>query len=670
MSGEFEYEPLNFEKPDKVKIDYRAELNEQQYAAVVAGPGPAVIIAGAGSGKTRTLTYRVAYLIEQGYSPDNILLLTFTNKAANEMMSRASRLIKYQLHSLWGGTFHSTGARILRKHASLIGYRNDFTILDTDDAESVLKRCIEESGINLKKDKFPKASVLAEIFSKTINTCKPLEEIVDSEYSYFQDLTDKIAKIYRIYQERKLSNNVMDFDDLLILWYKLLQKNPDLLSYYQSKFKFILVDEYQDTNKLQADIVDLLAQKHRNLMVVGDDAQSIYSWRGANFRNILDFPERYPDAKIFKIEYNYRSTPQILALANAIIESNIDQFHKRLKAVRGNGDKPMIIACDTAVDQAIWVADRIKQLYEEGISYSNIAVLYRSHFHSMDLQMELTNQRIPFEILSGLRYYEQAHIKDVTAFMRVVCNPDDETSFYRVIKMLPGVGEKSAEKIWHQFKEAILKSADTTTRISNALKSCKIPPKIANKWKDLGELFSQLEKEEFISAPGKMIMTILNSIYNEYLRENYTNYQNRIDDIEQLASFAEEFTDAQEFLARIALLTNLDAETEAAGAAGYDRVRLSTVHQAKGLEFDVVFVIMLCEGLFPNERASRTKEGLEEERRLFYVAVTRAKNQLYLLYPNFRKTAWSRDAEYLLPSSFLTDLPPKLYVGLKVKRQL
>ncbi|HXB60289.1 MAG TPA: UvrD-helicase domain-containing protein, partial [Candidatus Acidoferrales bacterium] len=427
MSREYVLE--NFKTEFHPQIAYERELNPQQLAAVTAAPGPALIIAGAGSGKTRTLTYRVAYLLEQGIPPERILLLTFTNKAAGEMMRRVADLLGTQLLALWGGTFHSIGARILRAHAEVLGYRRDFTILDRDDAKDLIKACVADAGIETKGTHFPKPEVLNEIFSLAANMQKSDGEILEAQFSYFAQFADKISDVSRRYTARKRASNAMDFDDLLGLWLKLLQENTDAREMYQRRFQFILVDEYQDTNKLQGDLIDLLAARHHNVTVVGDDAQSIYAWRGANFLNILDFPKRYPGAKVFKIETNYRSTPEILNVANAAILANRNQFTKNLTPSRKPGMKPALVACVDAGQQSAFITQRVVELHEEGTSLNQVAVLYRSHFHALELQLELTKRQIPFSITSGIRFFEQAHIKDATAYLKLVTNPRDEIAF-------------------------------------------------------------------------------------------------------------------------------------------------------------------------------------------------------------------------------------------------
>jgi len=409
MSRDYVIEP--FRSEINLQIDYARELNPQQLAAVTAPPGPALVIAGAGSGKTRTLTYRVAYLLEQGIPADRILLLTFTNKAAGEMMRRVADLLGRQLPSLWGGTFHSIGARILRSHADLLGYRRDFTILDRDDAKDLIKTCIAEAGIETKGTHFPKPEVLCEIFSLAVNTHKTTAEILEEQFDYFEQITRQVADVQKRYTARKRATNAMDFDDLLALWLRLLQEHAGVREHYQRRFQFILVDEYQDTNKLQSDLIDLLAERHHNVTVVGDDAQSIYAWRGANFQNIFKFPKRHPDAKVFKIETNYRSTPEILKVANAAIAANTEQFTKELAPARKSGLKPALVTCADAAQQAAFIAQRVAELSEEGVDLNRVAVLYRSHFHALELQLELTKRNIPFSITSGIRFFEQAHIK-------------------------------------------------------------------------------------------------------------------------------------------------------------------------------------------------------------------------------------------------------------------
>src|ERR1043166_1989849 len=663
MPREYILQPLR--SPVDLHIDYARELNEQQHAAVSAPPGPSLVIAGAGSGKTRTLIYRVAYLLEQGIPANRILLLTFTNKAAREMMRRVADLLGQELRELWGGTFHGIGNRILRSHAEKLGFQRDFTILDREDAKHLITACVAEAGIDTKGSHFPKAEVLGEIFSLAANTQKELSDVLAEQYGDLDRFAGPIADIQNRYAARKRASNAMDFDDLLVLWLKLLQDDADVREQYQRRFQFILVDEYQDTNKLQGDLIDLLAARHKNVMVVGDDAQSIYAWRGANYLNILQFPQRYPGAIINKMKPTYRSTPEILNLATLIISENVEQFTKELTPARKSGVKPVLVACNDSAEQAAMVAQRALELRDEGTSLSNMAVLYRSHFHALELQLELTKRSIPFTITSGIRFFEQAHIKDVTAYLKLVLNPQDELSFKRLVQLLPGIGGKGADKLWGLYAalegrgEGPVRSS-TPPLLARRLQAVapSIPKKAAVAWAQFVATISQLEADGIRNNPSKMISLVIEAGYEDYLIENYDNHESRLDDLEQLAVFGRQFPGVEEFLTQLALLSNIEAEDDNPAKADEERLRLSTVHQAKGLEFDVVFVIMLCDGLFPSKRSAETPAGEEEERRLMYVAITRARNELYLSYPIMRAVAGG-DADYMQrPSRFIANIPP------------
>ena len=657
-----EYVLQSFRPPVNLQIDYAGELNAQQHAAVTAPPGAALVIAGAGSGKTRTLIYRVAYLLEQGIPPDRILLLTFTNKAAKEMMRRVADLLGSELSALWGGTFHAVGARILRRHAETLGYRPDFTIIDRDDANELLKTCISEAQIDVKATRFPKTDVLANVFSMAVNKLQSVSEILAGEYEFFSALAPQIEDISRRYTARKKAANVMDFDDLLVNWLRLLREHDAVREQYQRQFQFILVDEYQDTNKLQGDLIDLLGARHKNVMVVGDDSQSIYAWRGADFRNILEFPKRYAGAQTYKIEVNYRSTPEILEVANAAIAPNINQFAKQLAPARKSGSKPVLVTCGDGNEQAAFVAQRVLELREEGVPMEKMAVLYRSHFHALELQLELTRRNIPFSITSGIRFFEQAHIKDVAAYLKLVSNPTDELAFKRLVQMLPGVGGKGAEKLWNTWTLESGKRKAESGAIAAALQKCSaaVPKKAATAWAEFVITISQLEAPAVRAQPAKMIRQVIEAGYEDYLQETFPNYRSRLDDLEQLASFAMQFTSTEDFLTQLSLLTNLEAEAEQAASKDTEQIRLSTIHQAKGLEFDVVFIIMLCDGMFPSARSMESTDGEEEERRLFYVAITRARNELYLSWPLIRATAGYGGDLMQQRSRFLTEIPAEL----------
>ena len=651
-----------------IHIDYAAELNEQQHAAVTAPPGPLLVIAGAGSGKTRTLTYRVAYLLENGIDPRNILLLTFTNKAARQMLDRVANLLPVDASGIWGGTFHSIGNRMLRRHGSALGYSSGFTIMDREDQKDLINTVVASAGIDPKEIRFPKGDVLAEIFSFVVNTEMPMEELLAGKFPYFLPLLDKIKDVHARYEKRKKATNSVDFDDLLEKTLSMLKQHENIAAFYRRQFQFVLVDEYQDTNKIQADLIDTLAVDHKNVMVVGDDAQSIYSWRGANFKNILEFPKRYPGAQVFKIEMNYRSVPEILEVANAAITPNVQQFRKNLSATReSNAVKPAVVALNDGSEQAQFVAQRILELRDEDVDLSDIAVLYRSHYHAIELQLELSRRGIPYQITSGIRFFEQAHIKDVTAFIRFVANPRDEVAFKRMVKLLPGIGNRSAENLWQAWENALNERGEITSW-GERLLSMNVTAKSKKSWAQLAHTLDEIAPAGQPNPPSEMITSIVEAIYDDYAKVNFTNYELRREDLNQLAAFSRQFKDVHEFLAQLALISNIDAEAAPNQGADKEAVNLSTVHQAKGLEFHTVFVIWLTDGMFPSARSLDTRETLEEERRLFYVAITRAKDELYLAYPHMRLNAGYGDV-FQRPSRFLAEIPGKLLEDWQVQRK-
>src|SRR4051794_38882700 len=667
-----------------VHIDYAAELNEQQLAAVTAKPGPQLIIAGAGSGKTRTLTYRVAYLLENGIDPRNILLLTFTNKAARQMLDRVTNLLPIDASGIWGGTFHSVGNRILRRHGSALGYSSGFSIMDREDQKDLINTVVASAGIDPKEIRFPKGDVLAEIFSLAVNTEMPLEGLLAEKFPYFLPLLDKILDVRERYEKKKKATNSVDFDDLLQKTLLMVQQNERIAEIYRRQFQFILVDEYQDTNKIQADLVDLLAREHRNLMVVGDDAQSIYSWRGANFQNILEFPKRYPDAQVFKIEMNYRSVPEILGVANAAIAPNVRQFRKHLSATRESKTlKPALVALNDSSEQAQFVAQRILELRDENIDLNDIAVLYRAHYHAVELQLELSRRGIPYQITSGIRFFEQAHIKDVTSFIRFVANPRDEVAFNRMVKLLPGIGNRTAENLWQAWiadnaagggepgsgvESASATVTEPTYSFGQRLLAMHVPTKSKKMWTQLAHTLDEIAPGGEPNPPSQMITSVVEAIYDEYAKVNFANYELRREDLDQLAAFARQFKDVHEFLSQLALISNVDAEAAPAQGSEKEAVNLSSVHQAKGLEFHTVFVIWLTDGMFPSSRSLDTRDALEEERRLFYVAITRARDELYLTYPHMRLSGGYGDM-FQRPSRFLQEIPNALVEDWQVRRK-
>jgi len=687
------------------RVRYEDELNQEQLDVVMAGEGPMLVIAGAGSGKTRALTYRVSRLIEDGVDPSDILLLTFTNKAAREMLSRVEQLVTIDTRRIWGGTFHSIGNRLLRQHAATIGYRSSFTILDAEDAKEMMESAISSLGIKTLEKRFPKGDVLIDIYSYLINTRTPLELHLENNYPHFGIYRDEMINVFRRYKERKREANAMDFDDLLVNWKLLLDDYPEVSAALQRRYRYILVDEYQDTNKLQAEVVDGMAAVRRNVMVVGDDAQSIYSFRGASFENIITFPLRFPEAKIYKLETNYRSTRQILSLANASIAQNRFQFRKELQAVRGDGPDPAVVGVDDVFEQASFIAQRILELRDEGESLADVAVLYRSHYQSLELQMELSRRLIPYEIRSGIRFFEQAHIKDVIAYLKIVTNARDELSWKRVMKLYPKVGEKTAAEVWARIGtaqnplDAFLNSAGPAPSTGRS----RTPV-----LKSLRDVLGIISSESMQHNPSESIRLIVERGYADYARAKFANSQARLDDLEQLSQYALRYDDTNAFLDEVALANPIAGEDVAVVGPEDEKIVLSSVHQAKGLEWRIVFVIWLADGRFPSQRALRVPGGIvrvkpkelhaafhltdelmkrgdlaieelpseitddqaaeheivipgeEEERRLFYVAVTRAKQELYLVFPVMARDRGGLDV-LMEPSRFIRELPGDSY---------
>ncbi len=685
---------------------YRSELNEEQFRVATANPQAALVVAGAGTGKTRAITYRVAYLIEQGVSPQRILLATFTNRAAREMLRRVENLTGSQnVHRVWGGTFHRIANMILRRHAVSIGFDSGYSILDSEDARDLINVCIDEAAIDTKKQRFPKAEIVQGIISYANNTDLPIENVIAGKYPYFEPLTAQINRVDSVYQTRKQERNVMDYDDLLLHLKRLLVEKREIAELYAEQFQHILVDEYQDTNRLQAEIIDLLAVKHRNVMVVGDDAQSIFAWRGAEFTNIYEFPKRYPEAALYKLETNYRSTPEILGLANTSIANNRKQFPKMLTAVRRSRDfKPALIPCSDVDQQSAFVASRILELRDEGTNLEDIAVMYRSHYHSIELQLELTRRNIPYRVQSGVRFFEQAHIKDVISYLRIIVNPRDELAWKRILKMIPGIGNKTANRVYEVItnstggqaslrarravpEETLDKETDAITDNRAmaegpnatepaawqagmlALQSESLG-RLRDKatWKSFVELLEMLVADENRNNPSKQIEIVVNNGYELYLQENYENADARLEDLKGLASFANRYNSTDDFLSELALLSTerfkepqpLVGEEVVSAGEEDELLTLTSVHQAKGLEWKAVFIIWAAEGKFPSPRSLREIESEEEERRLWYVALTRAKDELYLTYPLII-TDYNRQTVLQKPSRFVTECPAALF---------
>jgi len=635
-------------------IAFAEELNEEQLRAVQAPDGPVLIIAAAGTGKTRTLTYRVAWLVEQGIDPRRVLLLTFTNKAAREMLERAHALVGESVGGLWGGTFHHMANRMLRMHADLIGYNRDYSILDEDDAKRLVKLTIED--LKLPPKLFPKPEVLLSMYGLASSRAGSIDAMAEEKFASvpFVNPAD-VVKVHRIYGERKRGLNAMDFDDLLANGLKLFQEHPDIQQRYSERFRYVMVDEYQDTNVIQAEWVDALARQHRNLMVVGDDFQSIYSWRGADFRNIMQFPKRYPDSVVLKLETNYRSVPEILAVANACIAGNPEQFQKTLKAVRPAARKPRVVQVQDGDHQSEYIIEQIRRHLGMGVPASEIAVLYRSHFHAMELQLNLARQRIPYHITSGMRFFEQAHIKDVCCLVRLVGNPMDELAFGRLFELFPKLGPKTVSKIWEKIGGRFDPRA---ARDRDSLLAA-LPAAARELWRPLHDQMAVLFDARPVVHPSEIIQVFIDHFYQAHATTTYDNADKRVEDIEELVRFTTRFETVAEFLGEMALQSNLDQQADGGESAAGEVIRLSTIHQAKGLEWSVVFILWTMEGLFPSQKTMADDGDVSEERRLFYVATTRARDDLYLCCPRYRRT---RDGgvQTFMPSRFIMEVPSHL----------
>jgi DNA helicase-2/ATP-dependent DNA helicase PcrA len=643
--------------PRVYRVDYDRELNDEQREVVLAGGGPILVIAGAGSGKTRTLVYRVARRIESGVDPSRILLLTFTNKAAREMLRRVEALLTVDTRRLMGGTFHSVGNRLLRRFGTRVGVGANFTILDAEDCREMLESSISDQRIPVTEKRFPRGDVLLDLHSFTINTSRPFREVLAERAPHFLSLEEEIVRVFQRYAERKRAANACDYDDLLLAWKRLLEESPETAAALAASYDEILVDEYQDTNRLQGQIVDGMARGKRNVTVVGDDAQAIYSFRGASFENIAGFPERYPDAKTFRLTRNYRSTPEILALANASIANNRRQFPKELTASRGSGAMPAVVALPDIPDQARFTAQRLLEWHDEGDKLADLAVLYRAHYQALELQIELTRRGIPYEIRSGMRFFEQRHVKDVLAFLRLIVNPKDELSWKRALKVFPRVGERSATAVW----EAIGGRPDPLAAFrERGARGIELPRGSSGAIESFRGLLGRLDSPALRSSPADAIREVVEGVYRDFARAKFPNGEARLDDLEQFAQFAQGYDSLRSFLEEVTLFNELSGEDVVAGESEDDRVVLSSVHQAKGLEWSRVIVMGLSEGRFPSYRSAVTEEGLEEERRLFYVAVTRAKNEVALVYPMLARDRYGVDV-ILEASRFVTELPEDVY---------
>ncbi len=636
----------------KFAIDYVNSLNPAQYEAARAEEGSYLIIAGAGSGKTRTLVYRVARLIEIGYDPSSILLLTFTRKAANEMMHRAELLLDKRCSKIQGGTFHSFANMILRRYAIPAGLEPNFTILDQGDSEDVVNLIRAELPAVDEKVRFPNKQTLFKIFSLSVNTGRHIDEIVDEEFPHFMRHIERINELHILYTQYKKKNNLLDFDDLLIyLRDFFFARTPSAVRLLDS-INFIMVDEYQDTNHLQAELVESLTQTNKNIMVVGDDLQSIYSFRGANFKNIMQFPELFPDTTLIKLEENYRSTPQILNFANKVQEAAVWKYDKSLFSYRPDGELPYIIASENENMQSRFIVQKVLELREEGVKLSDIAVLFRSSFFSFDLEIELTKANIPFVKIGGIKFVEAAHIKDILAFMRVLLNPLDLVSWYRILMMHPGIGPKTARKIMAEISEG---KVSVTKSVESSAESV-----FASKCLKLLEVMRKLYVKN--DSPTDKTQSIVDYYYPLF-KDMYDDFNKRSKDIDTLLNITEKYDHLEDFISDMAIEPPLDSISDLDSPDKEDeKLTLSTIHSAKGLEWHSVVIMHAIDGFFPSIRSIETAEGLEEERRLMYVASTRAKQNLYITYP---MKVFDREMgmTFSKPTRFLNNITPDLAEG-------
>ncbi|HSQ83281.1 MAG TPA: ATP-dependent helicase [Desulfobacterales bacterium] len=638
------------------RIQYRKELNPSQLEAVNLTQGPLLVIAGAGSGKTRTLTYRVARLVEEGISPASILLLTFTRKAAREMLKRATELLDDRCKRVAGGTFHSFAYAVLRKYASKVGFENGFSIIDRVDSEDLISMMRKAMIGTSRSGSLPRKQTLANIFSRAVNKDMSVEDIVLNDYPQFIRHLAAIHEISKAYQRQKAENNFMDYDDLLIYLEMLLKKYTDVRDNICETYQYLMVDEYQDTNKIQAEIVYLLAGNHENVMVVGDDSQSIYAFRGANFENIMRFPEIFPNARTIQLEENYRSVEPILKLTNVIIERATRKYSKNLFTRKPGGALPLLIKAESENCQSRFVVKKIEKLYGSGVPLNQIAVLFRASFHSFDLEIELAREGIPFVKVGGFKFVESAHIKDVLAHLKVLFNPYDRIGWYRILLLLDNIGPKTAMDI---YETILAENSGYTGFVKTKLKAGR------SKGLDkLKRLFSDIDSNPMtVAQMGEAVV----KYYLPVLKKKYDDHPKRTRDLEHLVTIMERYPNLEPFLTDMALEppnTSMN-DTLLSGDPTDDRLVLSTVHSAKGLEWHTVFIIWALDGRFPSIHSLHDETELEEELRLTYVAATRAKENLFFTYPT---QIYDRMSGMVLnrPCRFIDNIPDDILPKLSV----
>ena len=607
----------------KSEPDWLSELNPQQRAAAMHGEGPLLIIAGAGTGKTKTLAARVACLLERGVPPDRILLLTFTRRAAQEMLRRAEHYTRHSSH-VWGGTFHAVANRLLRQHGHAVGLTPDFTVLDQSDAEDLLNLVRQEMGLHSREKRFPKKGTLLEIYSKCVNSQQPLDKVLPRDFPWCGGFDDEMARLFAAYTDRKQQMNVLDYDDLLLFWFHLM-RTAEGGRHAAERFDHILVDEYQDTNALQAGVLRAMAATPRNITVVGDDAQSIYGFRAATVRNILDFPKQFPGATVITLEQNYRSVQPILDAANAVIAHARQRFTKNLWSERCSEQRPLLVTCVDEAQQCRFVCTRILEQLEAGVPLRRQAVLVRTGHWSDMLEVEMTRRNIPFRKFGGLKFLEAGHVKDLLALLRLLENPRDQISWLRVLNLLPGVGGVTAN--------GVLRFLAANNHDFRSLAHCTVPVAARERFRELAAMLMELACADSAIGLGAQIERI-RKFYEPVFHDIYDRAEVRVRDLEQLAAMAASFGTREEFLSDVTL-DPPSGTSDWAGAPHKDEewMTISTIHSAKGCEWDVVFLIHATDGVIPSDLTTGNAGEIEEERRLLYVALTRARNWLYVCFP-------------------------------------
>lgn len=636
------------------RIDYEKELNETQCEAVMTTEGPLLIVAGAGTGKTRTLVFRVARLIETGARPESVLLLTFTRRAAQGMLTRAAHLADERCQRVSGGTFHSMAHAALRKHSELTGVARTFTVLDQSDTEDLVDYVRRQIKLVGKDRHFPRKRTIGSIFSMAANKLMPIEEVLRQSYPQFIHAAEELAELMKAFDGYKRQHHLLTYDDLLTRLRDALEASLDLRQKMSNQFRYIMVDEYQDTNKLQAQIVRLMAEETNNVAVVGDECQAIYSFRGASFKNMLEFPEMFPEAKVIKLEENFRSAQPILDVANAIIQDATEGYSKQLYSSLADGPQPLLVSATDENEQSRFIVQRIEELREEGVSYQEIAVLFRSGSHSFDLEIELGRHGIPFRKFGGIRFAESAHIKDVLSFLRVAVNPADTVSWFRMLKLVDNIGEATVQQILDHL-ETEGKSFRTSRAKEGLFKKLKQFPAKASYKDQLARLVGVLQSV-IDNKTVRAQLAAVEKFYKPILHATYDDHPRRQRELEHLLTIAKRYKTAEELLSDVAL-DPIDTALAEAQARGQGFVTLSTVHSAKGLEWDAVFVIWMMDGWFPSSRAYDAFEDLEEERRLLYVAATRAKQHLYFTCPMNPYESAASPISFAEVSRFLEPLP-------------